>query len=234
MFRLDLTLPTIEENLALDEALLLEAEAGGPEVLRFWEQPTPAVVLGCNGAVEAEVDAPACRADGVPIRRRCSGGGTVVLARGCRNFSLVLSHERRPELRGVSESYRVILGRIAAALGAGVRCAGTSDLAVAGRKVSGNAQRRLSRCLLHHGTLLYGLDRRLMSRYLREPLRRPQYRGLRRHDEFTSDLTGPPDRAADVVAPAFDARAPLTDWPRERTAALVVEKYAAAEWIFRR
>ena len=40
---LDLTLPDPAENLALDEALLLAAEGGGPEVLRLWEQPTPAV-----------------------------------------------------------------------------------------------------------------------------------------------------------------------------------------------
>ena len=36
MYFLDLTLPTLAENLALDEALLLDAEAGGPEVLRLW------------------------------------------------------------------------------------------------------------------------------------------------------------------------------------------------------
>src|SRR5581483_7530419 len=37
MHFLDLTLPTLTENLALDEALLLEAEEGGAEVLRLWE-----------------------------------------------------------------------------------------------------------------------------------------------------------------------------------------------------
>jgi lipoate-protein ligase A len=44
---LDLTLPA--ENLALDEALLLDAEAGGPEVLRLWHWPHHAVVLGAGG-----------------------------------------------------------------------------------------------------------------------------------------------------------------------------------------
>src|SRR2546430_2613366 len=33
MYFLDLTLPSLAENLALDEALLLDAEAGGPEGL---------------------------------------------------------------------------------------------------------------------------------------------------------------------------------------------------------
>ena len=38
----DITLSTLNENLALDEALLLEAEAGrSGEVLRVWEWPSP-------------------------------------------------------------------------------------------------------------------------------------------------------------------------------------------------
>ena len=47
---LDLMSPSLAENLALDEALLLAAECGdGAEVLRFWEWPTPAVVLDTSG-----------------------------------------------------------------------------------------------------------------------------------------------------------------------------------------
>ena len=42
---LELTLSSPAENLALDEALLLEAEAGrGGEALRLWEWPRHAVV----------------------------------------------------------------------------------------------------------------------------------------------------------------------------------------------
>jgi len=45
---LDLTLPSPAENLALDEALLEEAEASGrpTETLRLWEPRQPAVVVG--------------------------------------------------------------------------------------------------------------------------------------------------------------------------------------------
>ena len=44
---LDLTLDSPAENLALDEALLEQAEADGPqEVLRLWEPESPLVVMG--------------------------------------------------------------------------------------------------------------------------------------------------------------------------------------------
>ncbi len=59
---LDLTLPSVAENLALDEALLLRAEAGeGDEVLRFWEWHSPAVILGAGGRLAEDVDEAACQ-----------------------------------------------------------------------------------------------------------------------------------------------------------------------------
>src|SRR5262245_32377137 len=117
MHLLDLTLPTAAENVALDEALLLEAESGiGGEVLRFWECPTAAVVLGAAGVLADDVDEARCRADGAPVVRRSSGGGTVLLGPGCLLFTLVLRTARSPELGAVGASYRHILGRTVAAL----------------------------------------------------------------------------------------------------------------------
>src|SRR6516225_2394863 len=159
---LDLTLPEAADNLALDEALLLEAEAGaGGEVLRLWEWPRPAVVLGAGCRLADDVDEAACRADGVPILRRSSGGGTVLLGAGCLLYSLVVAYERDPALAEIRSSYRCILGGISGALAervGAVEPARISDLAVAGRKFSGNAQQRKRAHLLHHGTLPYAFD----------------------------------------------------------------------------
>src|SRR5262244_4589795 len=126
------------DNLAFDDTLLESRE----EVIRFWESPVYFVVLGRSGRVEAEVDVSACDREGVPILRRSSGGGTVLQGPGCLNFTLVLSLKRRPELENVSQSYCVLLTRIANRLpGPGLTVAG-SDILLGGRKVSGNAQRR--------------------------------------------------------------------------------------------
>jgi lipoate-protein ligase A len=173
-----------------DTAQFQALERGaGEEALRVWESPVYVVVLGRSGVVARDVHADVCGSDGVAIVRRDSGGGAVVLGPGCMNYSLVLSLDRRPELRDVRASYRKILGRLVRLLGvSGLEVCGTSDLAIAGRKVSGNAQRRGRRALLHHGTLLYGFDARMAERYLREPQRRPDYRGERRHTEFLGNL----------------------------------------------
>jgi lipoate-protein ligase A len=233
---LDLTLGSAEENLALDEALLLEAEAGrGGESLRVWEWPTPAVILGSGCRWADEAHEAACRAAGVPILRRSSGGGTVLLGRGCLCFSLVLAFARDPLLTDIRPSYRFILSRVIAALGReGVEQAGISDLALADRKFSGNAQQRKRHHLLHHGTLLYAFDLSLVGRYLRPPARQPEYRAGREHGAFITNLALSRQELTAGLRRVWQADEEDADWPREEVRRLVAEKYALAEWHHRR
>lgn len=176
-------------NVAFDTALFRELEDGGAEeTLRFWESREPAVIMGSFGAIAREIHEDACIADGVPVVRRISGGGTVVVGRGCLNYSLVLSLEARPGLRHVSRSYAAILGRIVQALEVpGLKVRGLSDLAIRDRKVAGSAQRRGRRALLHHGTILYAFDASTMERYLKTPTHQPAYRAGRRHTAFVTN-----------------------------------------------
>lgn len=235
--RLDLTLPTPAEDLALDEALLLAAEAGeGGEVLRLWESPRYTVVLGAGGVLADEVDEAACRADDVSILRRASGGGTVLLGPGCLLFSLVLAYERDPALGDIHASYRLILERLAGAFQsvlANVAPAGTSDLAAGGRKFSGNSQQRKRTHLLHHGTLLYDFALDRIGRYLRMPGRQPAYREQRLHADFVQNL--PCDRATVVriVTDTWGAGEAIEEYPRRRVEELL-SKYTSDAWTRRR
>lgn len=235
---LDHTAASLADNLALDEALLLAAEAGeGGEVLRVWEWPAPAVVLGAGGSISIDVNEVACQAGGVPIHRRASGGGTVLLGRGCLLFSVVLNYDRAAELRDVNASYRWILGRVRDALRpvAPLDPVGISDLAWAGRKVSGNAQQRKAGHVLHHGTLLYAFDLSLVGRYLNPPERAPAYRGGRDHGEFVTNLPTDAATLKGLLAAAFGAvPGELTRAVLDRVPGLVAEKYGSADWVRRR
>lgn len=93
-----LSLESPAANLALDEALLEQAEAGaGPsDVLRLWEPTDPCVVVGCSSRVAVEVKQEACRQAGIPVLRRCSGGAAVVTGPGCLMYSVVLSYRDHP------------------------------------------------------------------------------------------------------------------------------------------
>ena len=232
---LDLTLPTPAENLALDEALLLEVEGGVEEVLRVWEWATPVVVLGAGCRLAEEVHEEACEADGVPILRRASGGGTVLCGPGCLLYSLVLRYERAPELAEIRPSYRWILERIGQALGLpGIAQAGISDLTWNERKFSGNAQQRKQHALLHHGTLLYAMDSALVSRYLKPPPRQPDYRSQREHRDFLVNLPFDADALKQRLRGQWQADAVLPIWPRQRVAQLCRERYERQDWHRRR
>jgi lipoate-protein ligase A len=234
---LDLTLPTPAENLAADEALWEAVEVGDAEVLRFWEAPAPFVVLGYANRAAREADLAACRARGVPVLRRVTGGGTVVQGPGCLNYTLALRLDHHAATASITGTNLWILNRHATALGAllgrPVRRRGDTDLAVDGRKFSGNAQRRGRRALLFHGTVLLEFDLALVAALLPLPSREPDYRGGRPHEEFLTNLHLPAAAVKAALRAAWDAREPATEWPATRTAELAAAKYARPEWNFR-
>jgi lipoate---protein ligase len=231
----DRTLPTLIENLALDEALLLDAEAGAGDVVRFWEWPDRAVVIGAGGQRHAEVDVARCRHEGVPIVRRASGGGTVLLGRGCLLYSLVLSMVDEPPLADLRASYRVIGERMKAAFAeVSVEVDGQSDLVIAGRKFSGNAQQRKRSHLLHHGTILYDFDLSRIGDYVRHPPRMPEYRRDRPHDEFVTNVPMPALRIKERLATTWQATKATAELPMEMVTQLIQEKYGRDSWHERR
>ena len=179
------------ETHLLHERQLYERVESGADLclLHIWESPCLAVVLGRNTPAAQHVAQEACRADGIPLLTRHTGGGAVVLGPGCLNYAVVLPLVSHPALSDVALSFRIILGWVIQALGIdGLSVAGGSDIAFDGLKVSGNAQRRGRRALLHHGTLLYDFDARQVSRYLRDPVRQPAYRRHRPHVAFMGNL----------------------------------------------
>ncbi len=180
------------ENLAVDEELLRAVDAK-PQAccLRVWEQSSYAVIVGRSNAIEREVDVAACEAAGVPILKRCSGGGAVVLGPGCLCYSLVLPLTDEHRSLGVTKVTADIMQRLAAALSrpeALVSVAGVSDLVIGERKFSGNSQRWLKHALLHHGTVLYDFALDRVARYLTFPSRVPDYRATRGHLEFVRNF----------------------------------------------
>jgi len=206
-----------EAHLARDWALFQSVEAGTSEILyRYWHAIQPVVVVGRNSHVDDDVIHEKCRADKVHVLRRFSGGGAVVLGPGCLNYAVALSFVSQPAaLRDVAGGFRFILQRIVAALGIpGLTIAAGTDLVLDGRKVSGNAQRRGRRALIHHGTLLYDFDPRLVTRYLKEPARQPAYRGARRHLEFIGNLPLPADTIRARLETAWTARGDHPCGPR--------------------
>lgn len=231
----DLTLRTPEENLACDEALLNFCEGANHEgVLRLWHSPRYFVVLGYANRASTEVNLVFCKENGIPVMRRCSGGGTVLQGPGCLNYSLLLRFEGEPSLEGISQTNEFVLARHQKALteltGASVERHGHTDLAIGGLKFSGNAQRRGRSFLLFHGCFLVNMDLELIEKVLPLPSRQPDYRLNRSHRDFLMNLRVPEEALRSAIRQAWNAQRALPTVPIEQIEDLVREKYSREEW----
>ncbi len=237
---LDVTLPSVGENLALDEALLIEADAGRLcAMLRFWEPADYAVVLGASCRLADDVLIDVCRGDGVPILRRSSGGGTVVVGPGALNVSVILPEGWAPGLGAVDVGHRYVLDWIAGSIrraGRSVSVEGRGDLAIGGRKCGGSAQRRLKHWFMVHCSILYDFAIERIARYLTVPQIQPGYRAGRAHHDFLSNLGLPRKILADAIGrdSSPDSRLPGAGaLPLPVVQSLVSEKFANSAWIER-
>jgi len=235
---LDLTFPDPASNLACDEALLELCERNEEDgLLRVWEPDHYFVVVGYSNKIASEVNTAACQAKGVPIFRRFSGGGAVLQGPGCLNYCLAVNNERLGIPADLNASHRFVLERhlkfCAGHSGEAVQIQGISDLALNGRKFSGNAQHRKRLCSLFHGTFLLSFDISLIETFLQKPSREPAYRNNRSHEDFLSNLRMTRQDVCRALKQTWGATDTLEEIPLDRIQALLGERYSRHEWNFR-
>jgi lipoate-protein ligase A len=207
------------------------------DVLRFWEPADYFIVVGYANRVATEVNVACCRERGIPIRRRCSGGGTVLQGPGCLNYSLILRTTESGPLAGITGTNDYVMERhrqmFSALLQKPVAKQGHTDLAIGGLKFSGNAQRRRQHSVLFHGCILLNLDISLVEQALPQPSSQPAYRLNRSHRDFLMNLGVPASRVKAALIEAWGATVPLEEPPAEAIRRLAQEKYGTDTWNLR-
>jgi lipoate-protein ligase A len=162
-------------NMGVDEALLASARAGGA-TLRLYRWQGAWLSLGYAQQLPPAREA-ACRAAGVGVVRRVTGG-LAVLHGADLTYAVAAGEQRLPAgLRGsyglvadaLCEAFRqlgVVLERPADCAGAPRRPRGfdcfaepaPDELLVGGRKIAGSAQRRAGGAVLQHGSIRLAPD----------------------------------------------------------------------------
>lgn len=226
------------DHLALDEALLLEADAGNSsEALRVWEFSRHVVVAGRATRVDKEIDREFCASRQIPVLRRCSGGASVVGGPGCLMYSVVLSLQGRDALQRIDVAHRYVMERVRDAVAEQLPEAtlqGTCDLTWQNRKCSGNSLRIARRHLLYHGTLLYDFELPLIGLALGEAPRQPEYRAARDHDAFVTNVPIDPSRFAADLADRFGVSEQVDAGPwRDQIQRLREQRYDLDSWHLR-
>ena len=181
-WRLLVTEPTDgATNMAIDEALWRSRRAGAaPPTLRFFGWAPPTISVGYGQPLDDHVDTAACRALGVGLVRRPTGGSAIYHDGPEREltYSVVATVDDLEVGRDLLLTYRWIgraLERGLRALGAEAELVaarapeglaptfcfartGTYEIEIDGRKVVGSAQRRQGDTFLQHGSVLLGVD----------------------------------------------------------------------------
>ncbi|MDI9369816.1 MAG: lipoate--protein ligase [Synergistaceae bacterium] len=146
-------------NLSREE--LLMGECADDEVIFYLWRNAHTVVIGRNQNAWSECRLDLLEAEGGRLARRSSGGGAVYHDLGNLNFSFIVPRR----FYSMERQLGVVLDALRS-LGIDAEFSGRNDLAVGGRKFSGNAWQITRDRGLHHGTLLLSVDMSMMSRYL--------------------------------------------------------------------
>ena len=172
-------------NMALDDALLhAVADGASPPILRLYRWQPAALSVGYAQSLDSGVDLAACRAAGLDVVRRPTGGRAVLHAREVTYA--VLAPAGGLFGTSIAECYRTIAGalqRALCSLGLAAelvpgRTRGGNDRAVCftapaqhellvdGCKIAGCSQKRRKQAFLQHGSIPLDLDLDLLERIM--------------------------------------------------------------------
>lgn len=250
-------------NMAVDERLFTLVSAPGhpPRTfLRFYRWARPTASLGYSQDLDKVIDVASCRAHGVDIVRRITGGKLVLHDREVTYAVASSDAELFPPT--VQESYRLVsralikglerLGmraRLAAAAPPPEYSRGTmpcfafparDEIEVGGRKLVGSAQKRTGPAFLQHGSIPLETDDHRLAALAPsgpQPETGPGMTSL-------SEALGRPvsfDEAVQALIGGFVevfaiALEPFALGPEDRRAVQELEarRYASEDWTFRR
>ena len=245
-------------NMAIDEALWRgRRQRTSPPTLRFYAWSPPTVSLGYGQPLDQDVDLEACRALGVGVVRRPTGGRAIYHDGPERE--LTYSVAALNDDLGVGPDLLATYRWIARALARGLRdlgvpveiverrrdygpvpgfCfarSGSYELTFDTRKIVGSAQRRHGRSFLQHGSILLGIDAaRLAAIFPGTPDPAGSVATLDDAPGYRPDW----DTCVRVLASAFEAEhgialrpGGLNETEAIEADALVRDRYATEAWL---
>ncbi|MBI1219324.1 MAG: lipoate--protein ligase family protein [Rhodobacteraceae bacterium] len=197
-------------GMAFDQALIEGHKAGTtPDTIRFLTFE-PSVLVGRHQAISQELHLDACRAAGVGIGRRVTGGGALYLDEGQFGWELVF-HRETLGLSSLGEVAQALCEAAAAGLsrlGIAAKYRPRNDIEVDGRKISGTGGFFDGATIFYQGTTLYAMDGAKMASLLNIPAaklaKRGQTSGAQRVVTVTELFNGAPPPVAEVKQALLD------------------------------
>ncbi|CAL9081962.1 unnamed protein product [Musa textilis] len=180
---LRMTAVPILEQLHLEERLLRTSVDNWCIVNDRTNRPT--IVMGVSGRPSELIELESVLRDQIPVIKRFTGGGTVIVDDGTVFISFICNKNAIPGLQPyphpimswTSQLYSEVLR------GFGDFHLRENDYAFNSHKFGGNAQSIIKERWIHHTSFLWDYDIKNME-YLKLPTRAPKYRSARPHVNF--------------------------------------------------
>ena len=150
----------------------------------FLWQNQNTVVIGKNQNAYKECDLKAMEYDHCYLARRSSGGGAVFHDLGNMNYTFMTSVENYD----IEKQTQVIVNALKL-FNLPAQATGRNDIEINGLKVSGNAYLSERERCMHHGTILWNVDKKKAARYLNPSDRKIQAKGVESVSSRIGNLT---------------------------------------------
>ncbi len=178
-------------QIAFDEALIELHKAGAiPDTIRFLRFP-PTALIGRHQAMRQEVKVDHCKANGIGLVRRITGGGAIYFDEGQIGWELVLARKRLP-MPSLGDYTRAICEAAAHGLSQGfginARFRPRNDIEVGGQKLCGTGGFFDGDTLFYQGTVLIDVDPARMMACLNVPAAKLQKRDLDKPEQRVTTL----------------------------------------------
>ncbi|KDP36050.1 hypothetical protein JCGZ_10016 [Jatropha curcas] len=145
----------------------------------------PAIVMGLSGKPSELLEIGPVLRDHVPVIKRFTGGGTVIVDGGTIFVTLICNKDDVPGVQPYPPSIMSWSGLLYNEVfqGIGDFQLRENDYVFGDHKFGGNAQSIIKSRWVHHTSFLWDYDVKNMA-YLRLPALAPKYRSARNHNEF--------------------------------------------------
>jgi lipoate-protein ligase A len=239
-------------GLAADEVIMRRQGTGqSPPTLRLYTYRSHCALVGRFQRVRSEVQLDFCRANGIAVNRRPTGGGAILM--GADQLGVALMLPERASARSYDrtrELFRSFSGGMVEALadfGVAAEYRRKNDVEVRGRKVAGlGIYFDSAGGMLFHASLLVDLDIPLMLRVLQTPFEKISDKEIATVAERVTTLRRETGRLLSVdevrerVRRGYARSLGISPEPGEfssdelaEIAALERERYATREWLER-
>ena len=174
----------ILKQLELEEALL---RANQENWCIVNEGSPPAIVMGISGKPEELIQIEEANANKIPIIKRFSGGGTVIVDESTLFVSFIFQKQVHPFPAYPEPIMKWTEGLYQKVFPLDTFHLRENDYVLGERKCGGNAQYIKKDRWLHHTTFLWDYKEHFMD-VLLHPKKTPSYRNHRLHDDFLCKL----------------------------------------------